>query len=38
MRIFLVKRIKIEGFIVSDHIDLWPQAIGELAGPWPPSA
>jgi NADPH-dependent curcumin reductase CurA len=32
MGIFLVKRIKMEGFIVSDHIDLWPQAIAELAG------
>ncbi len=32
MRIFLVKRIKIEGFIVSDHMDLWPEAIGALAG------
>jgi NADPH-dependent curcumin reductase len=32
MRIFLVKRFKMEGFIVSDHLDLWPQAIGELAG------
>jgi NADPH-dependent curcumin reductase len=31
MRIFLVKRFKIEGFIVSDHLDLWPRAIGELA-------
>ena len=31
MRIFLVKRFKIEGFIVSDHPDLWPQAIHELA-------
>jgi NADPH-dependent curcumin reductase len=31
MRIFLVRRIKIEGFIVSDHMDLWPQAIGQLA-------
>lgn len=31
MRIFLVKRFRIEGFIVSDHLDLWPQAIGELA-------
>jgi len=31
MRIFLVKRFKIEGFIVSDHLDLWPKAIGELA-------
>ncbi len=32
MRIFLVRRIKVEGFIVSDHMGLWPQAIAELAG------
>jgi NADPH-dependent curcumin reductase CurA len=32
MRLVLVKRIKMEGFIVSDHMELWPQAIGELAG------
>jgi NADPH-dependent curcumin reductase len=32
MRIFLVRRIKMQGFIVSDHLDLWPNAIGELAG------
>ncbi len=32
MRIFLVKRIKMEGFIVSDHMAVWPEAIGELAG------
>ena len=32
MRIFLVKRFKMEGFIVSDHTDLWPKAIGELVG------
>jgi NADPH-dependent curcumin reductase len=31
MRIFLVKRFKMEGFIVSDHMDLWPKAIGDLA-------
>jgi NADPH-dependent curcumin reductase CurA len=30
MRIFLVKRFKMEGFIVSDHMELWPMAIGEL--------
>jgi NADPH-dependent curcumin reductase len=30
MRIFLIKRFKMEGFIVSDHMDLWPEAIGEL--------
>ncbi|HXZ18287.1 MAG TPA: zinc-binding dehydrogenase, partial [Roseiarcus sp.] len=32
MRIFLVRRIKVEGFIVSDHMSLWPQALAELAG------
>jgi NADPH-dependent curcumin reductase len=32
MRIFLVKRIRIEGFIVSDHLDLWPEALRDLAG------
>ena len=32
MRIFLVKRFKLEGFIVSDHMALWPAALGELAG------
>jgi NADPH-dependent curcumin reductase len=32
MRIFLVKRFKMEGFIIADHPDLWPKAIGELAG------
>ena len=31
MRLFLVKRIKMEEFIVSDHLDLWPQAIRELS-------
>jgi NADPH-dependent curcumin reductase len=30
MRIFLIKRFKMEGFIVSDHMDMWPKAIGEL--------
>ncbi len=28
----LITRSKIEGFIVSDHIALWPQAIDELVG------
>jgi len=32
MRLVLVKRVKIEGFIVSDHMRLWPEAIGEIAG------
>ena len=30
--VLLTTRSKIEGFIVSDHLDLWPQAIEELAG------
>jgi len=28
---FLVSRLKMQGFIVSDHLDLWPQAMKELA-------
>ena len=32
MRIVLTRRIKIEGFIVSDHMKLRPEAIAELAG------
>ncbi len=31
MRVFLDKRCRVEGFIVSDHMKLWPQAIDELA-------
>ena len=31
LRILLVKRAMIQGFIVSDHPQEWPQAIGELA-------
>ncbi|MDE2579819.1 MAG: NADP-dependent oxidoreductase [Hyphomicrobiales bacterium] len=30
LRILLVKRALIEGFIVSDHIDIWGQALREL--------
>jgi NADPH-dependent curcumin reductase CurA len=32
MRIFLVRRIKVEGFIVTDHLALWPKALAEIAG------
>jgi NADPH-dependent curcumin reductase CurA len=32
MRLFLVKRFKMEGFIQFDHLHLRPQAIAELAG------
>ena len=31
LRLVLVRRIKLQGFIVSDHLAEWPQAIGELA-------
>lgn len=31
LRLLLVKRASITGFIVSDHLNLWPQAIAELA-------
>jgi NADPH-dependent curcumin reductase CurA len=29
-RLILVNRMKIEGFIVSDHLQVWPQALAEL--------
>ena len=32
LRLVLARRIKLQGFIVSDHLDLWPQALKELAG------
>lgn len=28
----LVNRMRIEGFIVSEHMEVWPEALGELAG------
>jgi NADPH-dependent curcumin reductase CurA len=28
----LMARLRLEGFIVSDHLDLWPQAVAELEG------
>jgi NADPH-dependent curcumin reductase CurA len=28
----LVNRVRLQGFIVSDRMDLWPQAMQELAG------
>lgn len=30
-RSVLVNRLRVEGFIISDHLDLWPTALGELA-------
>jgi NADPH-dependent curcumin reductase CurA len=32
MRAVLVARARIEGFIVSDHMNLWPEALAELSG------
>ena len=29
--VMLATRSKMQGFIVSDHLDLWPQALGELS-------
>jgi NADPH-dependent curcumin reductase CurA len=29
---FLVSRLKLQGFIVSEHMQLWPQALRELGG------
>ncbi len=31
VRAVLVSRLKLQGFIVSDHMECWPQALGELA-------
>lgn len=31
-QLILVSRLKIEGFIVSEHMDVWPQALSELGG------
>jgi NADPH-dependent curcumin reductase CurA len=30
--LILVNRLKVEGFIVSEHMDVWPEALKELAG------
>jgi len=30
VRQLLVMRLKVQGFIVSEHMDVWPQALGEL--------
>ncbi len=29
--VFLVARITMQGFIVSDHLELWPQGLSEVA-------
>ena len=30
MRMLLVMRLSVQGFIVSEHLEVWPQALGEL--------
>ena len=30
--LILIARLKVQGFIVSEHMHLWPQALGELGG------
>jgi NADPH-dependent curcumin reductase CurA len=29
-RLLLTQRLKLQGFIVSEHLDIWPQALKEL--------
>lgn len=31
VRALLVLRLRLQGFIVSEHLDVWPEALGELA-------
>jgi hypothetical protein len=31
-RSFLVNRVNLQGFIVSEHMEIWPQALAELGG------
>jgi NADPH-dependent curcumin reductase CurA len=31
-QLILTQRLKIEGFIVSEHMEVWPEALSELAG------
>jgi len=30
--LFLINRLKLEGFIVSEHMEVWPEALAELGG------
>jgi NADPH-dependent curcumin reductase CurA len=32
LRQLLVSRARLQGFIISEHMDIWPQALAELAG------
>ena len=31
-QLLLTNRVKLEGFIVSEHMEIWPEALGELGG------
>lgn len=31
-QLILLNRMKVEGFIVSEHMDVWPEALTELGG------
>ena len=31
-QLILVNRMKVEGFIVSEHMEVWPEALKELGG------
>jgi NADPH-dependent curcumin reductase CurA len=31
MRFILTSRLSMRGFIITEHLDMWPQALGELA-------
>ena len=31
-QLILINRMKVEGFIVSEHMDVWPEALKELGG------
>jgi len=31
-QLILINRMKVEGFIVSEHMDVWPEALAELGG------
>ena len=34
-QLILTNRMKVQGFIVSEHMPLWPQALSELGERWP---
>jgi NADPH-dependent curcumin reductase CurA len=32
MRVILSMRLMLQGFIVSEHMELWPEGLGEIGG------